>query len=156
MKMIRKKLMKRNLIVVLLLCGFSAFSQDRNEPPRNVVESFHSAYPQSHEPTWSHNGNEWTARFEDRDHDDGEVVAHFDHNARHTDSYVLYDNHDIPEPIMHKFHKKYAEAGDYEVTRIEHNGSHDYYRVKFHDRNGERTVYYDHNWNERKYPYHDY
>jgi hypothetical protein len=149
--------MKKNLIIaVSLLCGFSAFSQNNHQPPARVAESFHREYPQSQATSWAHNGNDWTVNFEDRDHNDGDVIAHFDHNGRHMATYVPYDNHDVPNPIVHRLHSKYAVSDDYEVTRIEHQGDHDYYRVRFHHNNGYRTVYFDHKGNEKKYPYHQY
>jgi hypothetical protein len=144
--------MKRSLITLILgICVFLGFSQNEYNPPRNVTQSFQREYPQSQPSQWSHSSVGWSVTFEDRDHNNGEAVAHFDQSGRHVDTHIPYDEHDVPAPVRDHVRRSYTGAGDYEYTRIDRPGEQGVYMTHFKHHKRYRTVYVDHSGHERDY-----
>jgi len=139
-------------VTILCLCtALMVSAQNRNEPPGNVRESFQKSYPHSQPSTWNHSSVGWSVQFEDRDHDNGEVIAHFDNSGRHIDTHVFYDNNDVPPPVMENLHRRYRGADDYEFNRIERQGEEGMFQVHFRHNKRYRTMYVDDRGHEREY-----
>jgi hypothetical protein len=148
-----KLTMKKTIIaIVCILCVQVSFSQDRRDPPSSVRNSFHREYPQSQPSQWSHVNGEWSVNFEDRDHDNGEVTAHFDIHGRHLATHVPYDDHDVPDPVMSSVRSRYP-GSDYEFTRIDHPHRNSQFEVKVRSKNRHRTVYMDERGREARSHY---
>ena len=143
--------MKNILSIVLLFVFSSAFSQDRQMPPQRVRESFQREYPQVEPSRWHRNNDGWSADFEDRAHDNGEVTANFDIRGRHLDTHIYYDNGDVPAPIVQNLHQRYQGSDGYEVTRIDRPDHHHYYQARFRSHNKQRTIYMDDRGREQQF-----
>ena len=144
--------MKKTLITVL--CGMWAligFAQSHNTPPRQVRESFQKEYPQSHPTRWNHTNNGWYADFEDRDHNYGEVTAHFNANGKYFDTHVLFENNDVPAPVRDQVHSRYPGSANYEYTRINRYDQSNVYQVKFKHHHKNKTLYVDDRGHEVQY-----
>jgi hypothetical protein len=144
--------MKKSLIT--MLCGvsvFFAFSQSGYNPPGNLRQSFQKEYPQSQPTQWSHTKVGWSVTFEDRDHNNGEVTAHYDHTGRHLDTHVPYDNNDVPAPVMEKVRNKYPGSDNYAFTRIDRPGENGVYQVHLRHKKRYKTLYVEHNGQERDF-----
>lgn len=149
--------MKYSLLT--FICGFGfymAFSQNESVPPSNVRESFVKEYPNSQSPGWTHNSQGWTVNFEDKDHNDGEVVAHFDPRGRHLDSYIPYADGDVPNPVLKRLHSRYPGAEGYEYTRIDRDGRPDLYRVQVRNHSRTHILYVDEKGRDREYQNRDW
>jgi len=134
--------MKKSLITgSIMLFALFAFSQNEYNPPRSIRNSFHREYPQSQPLQWHHSGVIWSVQFDDRDHDNGEVIAHFDRTGRHLDTHVFYDNNDVPTPVIDNLQKRYPGSDGYQFTRIDRRGQQDIYKVHMRHHNKYRDVY---------------
>jgi len=144
--------MKKRLITTL--CGMwalIAFAQSNNTPPRHVRESFQKEYPQSQPTQWHHTNNGWNADFEDRDHNNGEVTAHFDVNGKYFDTHVLFENNDVPVTVRDRVHSQYPGSENNEYTRINRYDQSNVYQVKVRHHNKYRTVYMNDRGHEVQY-----
>jgi hypothetical protein len=141
--------MKKSLITVLCAgCFYFGFSQNDYNPPRHVRESFQKEYPQSQPGQWNHSSAGWSVNFDDRDHNNGEVTAHFDGSGRHIDTHVPYDNNDVPAPVMDHVRSRYPGSDQYDVTRIDRSGQ-GVYQFRLRHQKKSRTLYLDENGQQR-------
>ena len=144
--------MKKYMITALFGLGvIFAFSQNGYNPPDNVRRSFQKEYPQSQPTRWYQSNASWNVDFEDRDHNNGEVTAHFNSNGRHIDTHVPYDNHDVPAPVVENLNRNYPGANNYEYTRIDRPGESGVYQVNLNHRGKRKTVYMDNRGYKRDY-----
>lgn len=127
------------------------FAQSSHTPPRSVRESFQKEYPQSHPTRWSHTSNGWYADFDDRDHDNGEVTAHFDLNGKYFDTHVYFDNNDVPANVRDRVHSRYPDSENNEYTRIHRYDQSNVYEVKVRHHHKSRIVYLDDRGHEVQY-----
>jgi hypothetical protein len=144
--------MKKSIIA--MLCGFCVFfvsAQNRYGPPKQVRESFNREYPQSQPAQWHHANNGWSADFEDRDHGNGEVTAHFDRNGSLLDTHIPYDNNDVPAPVRERVSSRYPGSNNQEYTRIYRPGGDEIYQVHMRHKKRYRTLYVDGNGEQRTY-----
>ena len=128
--------MRRNAYLVVL------FAQHSYNPSEVVESGFHKSYPNSEPRHWSHTSVGWSVTFNDRDNDNGDAVAHFDIHGRHRDTYIPYDNNDVPSDLREHVRNKYP-GDDYEYTRIERHDGEDYYRVRMRHHHSHKTFYVD-------------
>jgi hypothetical protein len=128
-----------------------AFSQNPRRPPTTVQKSFQHDYPQSKPGQWSHSGGSWNVSFTDKDHDNGEVTAHYSDNGEHTDTYIPYDPNDVPAPVTDNVKKNYSGYGNADFTRIDRASGSSVYRVNLKSKKAHKTVYVDERGNETKY-----
>jgi hypothetical protein len=145
-------MMKSSLLTLLL--GFSvsiAFAQSDHMPPQNVSKSFQKEYPHSQPSQWSQSSVGWSVSFEDRDHNNGAVIAYFDGTGRHIDTHIPYENHDVPSTVRNHMHDNYGGASHYDYTRIDHEGERDVYRTQYKVKKHYTTVYLDKEGRERDY-----
>ncbi len=146
-----KKIMKKILgICVATFISVAMFAQHSYNPPTAVVNGFHKTYPKSEAGQWSHTSTGWSVTFDDRDHDNGEAVAHFDKYGRHRDTYIPYDNNDVPSNVMERVQKKYP-GDDYEFTHIERRSGGNLYKVRMRHHNRYKTFYVDEHGNYKQY-----
>jgi hypothetical protein len=144
--------MKKFLITISgILCVFFAFSQDNRNPPETVRKSFQNEYPRSKPGQWSQSGGSWNVSFNDKDHNNGEVTAHFDGNGSHTDTYVPYNRKDVPAPVMDNVKSKYSGSGSSQFTRIDRSGGNSVYQVNLKSKKEQKTVYMDEKGQETNY-----
>jgi hypothetical protein len=144
--------MKKILITAFCtLTVFMAISGDGNQPPRNVRQSFQKEYPNSKSREWIHSGTGWSVNFEDRDHNYGEVTAHFDSRGRHLDTHIPYASNDVPAPVAEKVRHSYSKYGNYDVTRIDRSGENSVYRLNLRSKTRSKTVYVDEKGEKRSY-----
>jgi hypothetical protein len=144
--------MKKLLMVLAGLLGvFFAFSQDYRNPPKTVRKSFQSEYPQSKQGQWSHSNGSWNVSFDDKDHGNGAVTAHFDGNGNHTDTHVPFDRNDVPAPVLDNVKSRYSGSGNSEFTRIDRSGGSSVYQVNLNSKRAHKTVYMDEQGKETKY-----
>ena len=144
--------MKTSIATILfVLINYCSFAQGDQNPPRSVRETFQKTYPQSQPTRWDHNSLGWSVIFEDRDHDNGEVTAHFDNEGRHQDTHVYYDNKDVPDPVMNNLRQRYNGSDNYEFTRIDRPQKENIYQAHFRHHNRNMTRYMDERGNERTY-----
>jgi hypothetical protein len=144
--------MKKLLLTIpALFCLFFAFSQNIHHPPTTVQKSFQHDYPQSKPGHWSHSGGIWNVSFTDKDHDNGEVTAHYSDIGEHTDTYIPYDRNDVPAPVADNVKRNYSGYGASEYTRIDRADGNSVYRVNLKNRKSHKTVYVDERGNETKY-----
>lgn len=144
--------MKNTLMIFLfgVIAAF-AFAQSSYRPPKAVSESFLKEYPHSGSSHWSHTASGWSVEFEDRDHDDGEVTAHFDSRGRHIDTQIPYDEGDVPATVKDNLHKRYPGSGDYEYTRIDRAGEQPVYKARFKHQKSYKTTYVDEHGEQKNY-----
>jgi len=145
--------MKSILLALLVLAtGNFAVAQYRHrEAPAQVRESFQRDFPGVSSVQWSVSGNQWSASFTDRSAEDrGEMVAHYDRNGRHMDSYVPYARNDVPQPVYNSARNRYHND-NVQFTWVEHPRRGDYFRVRGRVKGRMRTSYYDENGRERHY-----
>jgi hypothetical protein len=126
----------------VVLASF-AFAQPGHHPPRAVSSSFEKEYPHSNPSRWTHSAGGWSVEFEDRDHDNGEVTAHFDSRGRHIDTQIPYDEADVPVGVKENLQKRYPGSGQYEYTRIDRAGERSRYKARFMHKKKYRTIYVD-------------
>jgi hypothetical protein len=144
--------MKKLLLTIpALFCILFAFSQTHHRPPTTVQKSFQHDYPQSKPGQWSYSGGSWNVSFTDKDHDNGEVTAHYSENGDHTDTYIPYDRSDVPAPVMDNVKKNYSDYSKSEFTRIDRADGNSVYRVNLKSKKAHKTVYVDERGNETKY-----
>ena len=144
--------MKKLLLTIpALFCICIAFSQNNHRPPTTVQKSFQHDYPQSKPGQWSYSGGSWNVSFTDKDHDNGEVTAHYSDNGEHTDTYIPYDRNDVPAPVTDNVKKNYSGYSNSEFTRIDRADGNSVYRVNLKSKKAHRTVYVDERGNETKY-----
>ena len=144
--------MKKFLLTITgLFCVFIAFSQSHQRPPAAVQKSFQNDYPQSKSGQWSHSNGSWNVSFTDKDHNNGEVTAHFNDNGDHTDTHVPYDRNDVPAPVTDKVKNNYSGYSKADFTRIDQAGGNSVYQVNLKNKNAHKTVYMDERGNETKY-----
>jgi hypothetical protein len=144
--------MKKFLLTIpALFCIFIAFSQNHRRPPTTVQKSFQHDYPQSKPGQWSYSGGIWNVSFTDKDHDNGEVTAHYSGNGEHTDTYIPYDRNDVPAPVAENVKKNYSGYSNSEFTRIDRADGNSVYRVNLKSKKAHKTVYVDERGNETKY-----
>ena len=140
--------------IITMLCGFCVFfvsAQNRYNPPHQVRETFSREYPKSQSAHWHHTNNVWTADFEDRDHGNGEVTAHFDRNGSLLDTHIPYDNNDVPAPVRERVRSRYPGSNNHEYTRIYRPGGDVIYQVHLRNKKKSKTLYIDGNGEERTY-----
>ncbi|MDP4132212.1 MAG: hypothetical protein Q8939_18800 [Bacteroidota bacterium] len=146
--------MKKAIFMFLAVFSVVAvFSQNRNDPPDKVRHAFQRQYPQSQPNQWKHTGETWNVNFDDKDHNNGESMAHFDRTGRHIDTYIPYDDQDVPGPVMDRMQHRYPGSDSYEFTRIERGDGHPIFRVHFRVRRKFRTLYVDESGRERERQY---
>ena len=144
--------MKKSLITMLcMVSAFIAFSQNKNNPPKNVQESFQKEYPQSKSTAWVHSNTGWSVNFEDRDHNNGEVTANFDGNGKHLDTQIPFDNNDVPAPVKDNVRNNYPNSANYDVTRIDRSGENSVYQVNLKDKKSNKTIYMDEKGQKKDY-----
>jgi hypothetical protein len=144
--------MKRSLFTMLFGLGVVfGFSQQSNEPPRNVSQSFQKEYPQSHASQWNQSNTGWSVSFKDKDHNNGEATAYFDESGRHVDTHIPYDKHDVPSPVKKHMQHGYGTSDNYDYTRIDHYGEKTVYKTQFKHKNREKTIYVDNDGHEKDY-----
>src|SRR5579862_9807902 len=115
----------------LLIFSTVAFSQHGYNPPSAVQESFHKDYPKSESVEWGKSGKDYTVKFNDRDHDNGESVAYYKSNGGHIETHTQYDNHDVPKPVMDHMNKYYTGSENYSVVHIDRHSGPDLYEVHY-------------------------
>ena len=142
---------KLPLTIAALFSIFIAFSQNHRQPPTSVQKSFQHDYPQSKPGQWSYSGGSWNVNFTDKDHDNGEVTAHYTDNGDHTDTYIPYDRNDVPAPVTDNVKRNYAPYSAADYTRIDGASGKSVYRVNLKSKNAHKTVYVDERGNETKY-----
>jgi hypothetical protein len=148
--------MKKSITTMFLgFCFVVGFSQNDHTPPRNISQSFSREYPQSRAAQWSRSNNEWSVSFEDNDHNNGEVTAHFDFTGRHIDTHIPYDNQDVPPTVTNHMRNQYGPSETYEYTRIDHKGEKPVYMSHYKNDRGDKTIYMDNNGREREKQYRD-
>jgi hypothetical protein len=148
----QNNIMKKSLITgSIMLFALFAFSQNGYNPPGNVRNSFHKQFPQSQPSQWHHSGTVWSVQFDDIDHNDGEATARFDQSGRHLDTHVVYDNNDVPSPVVTNLNKRYPGSDDYQYTRINRHGQHDVYQVHMRHHSKYKTVYVDRYGHQMEY-----
>jgi hypothetical protein len=144
--------MKKFLLTIPgLFCIFIAFSQNNHRPPTTVQKSFQNDYPQSKSGQWSHSSGSWNVSFTDKDHNNGEVTAHFNDNGDHTDTHVPYDRNDVPAPVTNNVKNNYSGYGNADFTRIDRADGNSVYQVNLKNKNAHKTLYMDERGNEAKY-----
>jgi hypothetical protein len=144
--------MKKFLLTIPgLFCIFIVFSQNNHRPPTAVRKSFQNDYPQSKSGQWSHSRGGWNVSFTDKDHDNGEVTAHFNDNGDHTDTHVPYDRNDVPAPVKDNVRNNYSGYGNADFTRIDRADGNSVYQVNLKNKNAHKTVYMNERGKETKY-----
>jgi hypothetical protein len=144
--------MKKTLITAFcMLIVFIAVSRDGRQPPKHVRDAFQKEYPNSKSGVWNHSGTNWSVNFEDKDHNYGEVTAHFDSRGRHIDTNIPYDNNDVPAPVIDKVKHGYPTYNDYDVTRIDRSGENSVYKVNLRSKSTNRTLYLDEKGEKKSY-----
>jgi hypothetical protein len=143
--------MKQILMTIFLgtIAAF-AFSQPGHRPPEAVRGSFQQEYPHSKPSHWTHSTSGWSVEFEDKDHDNGEVTAHFDAGGRHLDTQIPYDEGDVPAMVKDNLHKRYPGSDHYEYTRIDRAGDRPFYKARFIHKKRYRTMYVDQQGEHRR------
>lgn len=145
--------MKITLLAALfVVAGEVAVGQDNyRHAPERVRQSFSSNFPDARDARWTHSGNQWSARFDDRsDQDRGEMVAHFDEHGRYIDSHIPYAETDVPQPVYESARRRY-HRGHMQVTMIDHPSRPDVFQVRGRVDGRRRTSYYDEHGRERDY-----
>jgi hypothetical protein len=140
--------------IITTLCGLWVLfvcAQNRYNPPKQVRESFSREYPQSQPTQWHHVNNTWSVDFDDRDHGNGEVTAHFDRTGSFLDTHIYYDNNDVPAPVRDRVHSRYPGSNNDEYTRIYRPGQGDIYQVHVRHKNRYRTFYMNDKGEQRTY-----
>jgi hypothetical protein len=126
--------------------------RDQRQVPNSVRNSFQRDYPKAGDTRWSQSGGQWHADFTDHSpYDRGEMVAHYDHDGRHIDSHIPYDDNDVPYEVRKKTEHRYPGGHDYSYTRIEHPGGQPLFQVSLNLGGRHKTAYVDDQGRERSY-----
>jgi hypothetical protein len=144
-------MIKISFLISAVACCSISFAQPGITPPDNVRNSFHGEYPQSQPVKWNGEGHGYNVRFNDRDNDNGESIAHYRSDGKRIDTHIQYANQDIPQPITDHLHRRYAGSEDYRVVRIERQHDHDIYEVRFRHGRDRRRIYLNESGREESF-----
>jgi hypothetical protein len=127
-----------------LVVSSQLIAQRTPHVPGSVQRSFQRDYPEARDQQWTFAHRSWHANFEDHSrYDRGEMVANYDRYGNHIDSYVPYDNNDVPQEVIDRTRRNYPDGRDYTYTRIERPHGRPLFQISLNLRNVNRTIYTD-------------